>query len=88
MSLEFGSREFSGPSRNPLPSEVRAAREAAGLTQTEAAALVHTSCRTWQQWEAGDRRMHQAFWELFRIKISTRSVRISAPIKPHRSQRA
>jgi hypothetical protein len=34
---------------------------------------VHTSLRAWQQWEAasGDRnhrRMHPAFWELFRIK--------------------
>lgn len=32
------------------------------------ATLVHTTCRVWQQWEAGDRRMHPAFWELFRIK--------------------
>jgi len=30
--------------------------------------LVHVALRTWQQWEAGDRRMHPAFWELFRIK--------------------
>lgn len=57
------------PSSNPLPGEIRTARENAGLTQTAAGALVHTTCRTWQQWEAGDRRMHQAFWELFCIKI-------------------
>jgi DNA-binding transcriptional regulator YiaG len=56
-------------SENPTPEQVRAAREAARLTQTQAAALVHTTCRTWQQWEAGDRRMHPTFWELFRIKI-------------------
>ena len=59
---------------NPAPAEVRAARIAAELTQTEAAALVHTSCRAWQQWEAkpgtpGHRAMHPAFWELFEIKI-------------------
>lgn len=54
---------------SPDPAEIRAAREAAGLTQTEAAALVHGSLRTWQQWEAGDRRMHPGFWELFTIKI-------------------
>lgn len=59
-------------SRNPTPDEVRAAREAAALTQTEAGDMVHTTCRTWQQWEAGDRRMHPAFWELFRLKIATR----------------
>lgn len=56
------------PSANPSPEEVRAAREAAGLTQTAAAALVHATCRNWQQWEAGDRRMHPGLWELFRAK--------------------
>ena len=53
---------------SPSPAEVRAARVASGLTQTAAAALLHTTCRTWQQWEAGDRAMHPAFWELFGIK--------------------
>lgn len=57
--------------RNPDPVEVRAVREAAGLSQTAAADLIHTTCRTWQQWEAGDRKMHPAFWELFRIKSAT-----------------
>lgn len=56
------------PAANPQPDEIRAARQAAGITQTQAAALVHTTCRTWQQWEAGDRRMHPAFWELFTRK--------------------
>jgi DNA-binding transcriptional regulator YiaG len=55
-------------SPNPSPAAIREAREQADLTQTEAAALVHTTCRTWQQWEAGDRKMHPAFWELFQIK--------------------
>lgn len=63
-------------SSSPSPEEVREAREVAGLSQTEAGALVHTTCRTWQQWEAGDRRMHPAFWELFRIKLLTRNARI------------
>ncbi|MDD5330218.1 MAG: hypothetical protein PHX38_09450 [Sulfuricella sp.] len=54
---------------NPDPTEIRAAREAARLSQTAAAGLVFTTCRCWQQWEAGDRKMHPAFWELFRIKI-------------------
>jgi DNA-binding transcriptional regulator YiaG len=43
---------------------------AAGLSQTAAAEMLRTTCRTWQQWEAGDRRMHPAFWELFRLKVS------------------
>lgn len=54
--------------RNPTPEEVRAAREAAGLSQTSAAALIHCTMRGWQEWEAGNRKMHPAFWELFRIK--------------------
>lgn len=70
------NRGPKGPSANPTPEEIRAAREAAGLSQTAAAALVHTTCRTWQQWEAevgtpSNRRMHPAFWELFRIKSAT-----------------
>lgn len=52
----------------PSPYEIRAYRLAAGLTQTEAARLIHTACRTWQQWESGDRKMHPAFWELFQYK--------------------
>ncbi len=55
----------------PNPTEVRAAREAAGLSQTAAAELVHSKLRTWQQWEAGDRHMHPGLWELFRLKIAT-----------------
>lgn len=55
---------------SPAPQDVRAAREAAGLTQAQAAALVHSALRSWQQWEAGDRQMHPALWELFTIKAS------------------
>lgn len=55
----------------PEPAEIRAAREAAGLSQRAAAELVHSKLRTWQQWEAGDRKMHPGLWELFRLKIAT-----------------
>ncbi|MEX3635932.1 integrase arm-type DNA-binding domain-containing protein [Paraburkholderia sp. BR14320] len=54
---------------SPTPGEIRAARLAANLTQTAAGELLHTTCRTWQQWEAGDRAMHPAFWELFQRKV-------------------
>lgn len=61
---------------NPAAQEVKAAREAIqaakgiGITvgQDWCAEQVHTTRRVWQQWESGDRRMHPAFWELFRIK--------------------
>lgn len=56
------------PSEKPSPAEIRSARLGAGLTQTEAAEQVYVLCRSWQQWEAGDRKMHPAFWELFRLK--------------------
>jgi putative transcriptional regulator len=61
--------------KQPTPAEIRAAREAAGLTQTAAAALVHAELRTWQHWEssagADDRRaMPLAAWELFLIKTA------------------
>jgi DNA (cytosine-5)-methyltransferase 1 len=65
------NRGPKGPSANPAPASIRSAREAAGLTQTQAAELVHGSLRTWQQWEAGDRRMHGGLWELFRLKART-----------------
>jgi DNA-binding transcriptional regulator YiaG len=56
------------PAANPKPEQIRAAREAAGLTQTAAATLVHSTLRTWQDWEAGKARMHPGLFELFRIK--------------------
>jgi len=51
----------------PTPAEIRAARLAAGLTQSQAADLVCSKLRTWQQWEAGDRGMHPGLWKLFRV---------------------
>lgn len=62
------SKQSPHASRNPTPHEIKTAREALGLTQTAAAELVHTKLRAWQQWEAGDRQMHPAFWELFLLK--------------------
>jgi len=62
------NRGPKGPASNPAPEAIRAAREAARMTQTEAALLVHASLRAWQQWEAGDRRMNPGLWSLFRIR--------------------
>jgi DNA-binding transcriptional regulator YiaG len=58
------------PSR--APATIRAAREASALTQIEAADLVHSALRSWQQWEAGQRQMHPGLWELFRLKALIR----------------
>lgn len=63
------SRRAPSPARNPTPDEIRAAREAAGLTQTAAAALIYCTLHGWQKWELGERSMHPAFWELWRRKL-------------------
>lgn len=55
---------------SPAPSEIRQARSAAGLSQTAAAALISSTLRTWQDWEAGKARMHPGLWELFLSKTS------------------
>lgn len=60
----------------PTPAEVLRAREeiqarqGLGITAAQdwCAAALHTSRRAFQQWERGERKMHPAFWELFRIK--------------------
>ena len=70
MPPNHPNRGRDNPARNPKPPEIRAAREAAGLTQTEAGALIFVSLRGWQQWEAGERPMHPAFWELFQRKLA------------------
>lgn len=54
----------------PTKQEIKKARLDAGLTQTQAAALIYLSCRAWQQYESGNRQMYPAFWELFLIKKS------------------
>jgi DNA (cytosine-5)-methyltransferase 1 len=65
-------------SRNPTKEEIRAARDALGMTQSEAAYVIHSSLIAWQKWEAGDRRMHAAFWDLFRRKTGVK-VPVAAP---------
>lgn len=61
-------------SASPTPAEIRAAREAAGLTQTDAAELIYSTLSAWQRWEQAERAMHPALWELFRIKTGTLSI--------------
>lgn len=54
----------------PSPDEIKTARAAAGLTQMQAAELVHVDLRTWQKWEGEEREINLAAWELFRLKIA------------------
>lgn len=78
------NRGPKGPSSNPTPAEVRAAREAAKLTQEQAGALVHSSRIGWARWESEGqdaRRMHPGLWELFRIKVGFAPIP-SSPAAP------
>lgn len=61
----------------PTPAEIRAAREAAGQTQTQAALEVHVALRTWQHWEEpagtnGARGIPIGLWELYLLKTKAR----------------
>ena len=47
---------------------VRAAREAAGLTQTAAAEMIFGARRTWADWEGGARKMPPAAWVMFLLR--------------------
>ena len=68
--------------KQPTPAEIRAAREAAGQTQTQAALEVHVALRTWQHWEEpartpGARAMPLGLWELYLLK--TKAARARRP---------
>ncbi len=56
----------------PSPEDIKAARARAGLTQTQAGAMVGVAMRTWQDWEAGIAPMPRAIWSLFSIASSLR----------------
>jgi DNA-binding transcriptional regulator YiaG len=57
------------PAADATPAAIRAARLAAGLTQTQAGALCHRSLRAWQDAEAGTRNLDAAAWELFLLRV-------------------
>ena len=56
MAPSHPNRSGAGPSRNPTPEEIRAARDALGLSQRAAAELIHGTERAWQDWEQGLRQ--------------------------------
>jgi len=52
--------------RSPKPAEILAAREAAGLTQDQAAELAMLGAQSrWAEYENGTRRIDLARWTLF-----------------------
>jgi transcriptional regulator with XRE-family HTH domain len=61
---------------SPTPEEIRAARKALGLSQSAAAALIFSTLRTWQDWEAGKAHMHPQLWESFKLKASSTTAKL------------
>lgn len=55
-----------GPCSTPTSSEIKELREKVGMTQQQAANSICSTLRAWQQWEANERRMHPAFFNLFK----------------------
>lgn len=66
--------------KNPSPRTILNARKKLGITQAQAAELLHCHYRTWEQWEAGKRKMHPAFWELWRIKVSGKGLPLNGTV--------
>jgi DNA-binding transcriptional regulator YiaG len=66
MSPSHPNRGARTEASNPTPDQIKAARGT--MTQKAAADLIHGTERAWQEWEAGNRRMHPGLWELFQIK--------------------
>ena len=62
------------PAATPRPENIRAARAAFGHTPTQAAQSIYCTLRAWQRWEAGDRCMHPAMFELYVIKAGGKPI--------------
>ena len=63
----------------PTAAQISAARERAGLSQQQAAALVHVDIRSWRRWELAERGVNLAAWELFLLRSHQHP---SAELKP------
>lgn len=76
----------------PAPEQVKQVREVVqagsnlGITAAQdwCAAALHTSRRSFQQWETGARAMHPAFWELLTIKNELIAPTVSTGTKVNR----
>lgn len=73
--MSHANRSKKNPTlgQTPTSSQVLAAREAAGLTQTAAGELIYSTLRAWQNYEMEEgyerhRRMHPQLFEAFLIK--------------------
>lgn len=56
----------------PAPEQIKQARQEAGQTQAEAAALIWVSEIAWRQWESGARRMLPVAWWAYNKRAAAR----------------
>ena len=63
------------------PDQIKAAREAAGLSTAQAAELVGVTQRAWQLWESGDRAMKKPMWTLFNHELIARQLEVIREIE-------
>ena len=57
------------PLPTPTPEQIKRLRKLSGLTQQQAALLVHAhDSAAWRKWESGTYSIPLATWELFLIK--------------------
>jgi predicted transcriptional regulator len=69
--------------RPPTPEEIRASREAAGLTQEAAASLAGLSCQPrWAEYEAGRKRPSSTLWELWLLRVDQHPTHRMTPRTP------
>jgi putative transcriptional regulator len=69
--MTSAQRHSNNAPASPAPKAIRASRESLGLSQTAAAAVVYSTLRTWQDWEAGVAKMHPGLFELFKLKTGS-----------------
>ena len=64
------------------PSDIRAARIAAGLTQARAASLCYIARRTWQDNELGIAPIHPCVWRVFLHRTGQQLIPVDHSIQP------
>lgn len=58
---------------SPSAADIRDARLSAGLTQTQAAALIGYSLRAWQNWESGKVKIRPLIWQAWLSRLGKSS---------------
>lgn len=64
--------------KQPTPAEIKEVRKMSGLTQQQAAEVVHRADGArWREWEGGKYHIDLAVWELFLLKTGLRPLEMN-----------